>query len=592
MLMIVSNAVTTALDCVSLGAGAAAPHVGISPASAEPNRTQVKVIDNKSRFIDVSPFLRSRRCKLFYIELDRTSMQQTLQSTCQQTNIPFAVGRILYCRKSQTLMRTTSPKLETSHLTANDEALLRCRTALELRDKGNYDGAQEVMGHLWRGIGSRPETATLHPSVVAEVLLCAGILTGWIGSRDENKEADDYARDLITESITLFESLGDVKKVAEARMELAYCYWRAGALDEARIMFTEALQKLSTAGNTRANALLGLSVVEWSSSRYDEALSILTGNAPLFSKITNHTLRGFYHNQLAMVLRNLATEETKSDNFQRAVREYEEADHQFKLARNTIFRAHVKNNLGFLLYKLSRFHKAHEYLDHARRLTVSVRDKVRTAQIDETRAQVFIAERKYSQAEVAARSAVKSFGKAGRQCFLAEALITQGIALARLGRTVQAQFTLQRAIEVAHQAGSLNRAGIAALTLIEEIDDLPPEILSGAYEQAGEWLSTSQSTEIFQRFKTAGKKLALKLREGKSEGTPEVLFNQPRNVKQDLLSIEREMIRKALAEVNGSLTHAASLLGMSYQGLAYLIKSRHPELLKERSPVHHRRYRK
>jgi tetratricopeptide (TPR) repeat protein len=147
---------------------------------------------------------------------------------------------------------------------------------------------------------------------------------------------------------------------------------------------------------------------------------------------------------------------------------------------------------------------------------------------DESRAQAFIAERKYSQAEVAARNAVRSFEKAGRQCFLAEALITYGIALARLNKTVQAQFNFRKAIEVAHQAGALNRAGIAALTLIEEIDDLSPELLLSAYEQAGEWLSTSQSQDIWQRFKAAGKKLAVKLREGKGEDAPEVLFNQAR----------------------------------------------------------------
>ncbi len=52
-----------------------------------------------------------------------------------------------------------------------------------------------------------------------------------------------------------------------------------------------------------------------------------------------------------------------------------------------------------LLFKLSRFRKAHEYLDHARRLLVSVRDKVRVAQVDDTRAQVFIA-----QQDIASRS--------------------------------------------------------------------------------------------------------------------------------------------------------------------------------------------
>lgn len=45
--------------------------------------------------------------------------------------------------------------------------------------------------------------------------------------------------------------------------------------------------------------------------------------------------------------------------------------------------------------------------------------------------------------------------------------------------------------------------------MIEEMDQLPPEILSAAYEQAGEWLSTSQSQDIKLRVERAGKKLAL-----------------------------------------------------------------------------------
>src|SRR5215213_7240253 len=194
-------------------------------------------------------------------------------------------------------MRTTSQKLEFSRLTANEQSVFRCRTALELRDRGDYDGARHVMAPLWSRIGSRPKIDGLHPSVVPEVLLSAGILTGWLGTKNEIAEADDYARDLISESITLYDEAGDSKKVAEARTELAYCYWRAGANDEARILFSTALDRLTTAGNTRANALLGLSVVEWSAARYDASWKILTSNAPLFRKITSHTLKGFYHNQ-------------------------------------------------------------------------------------------------------------------------------------------------------------------------------------------------------------------------------------------------------------------------------------------------------
>jgi len=472
-------------------------------------------------------------------------------------------------------------------MTANERALFRCQTALALKDKGDYAGAQQVMRPLWKRLGEHPNTEGLHSSVAAEVLFCAGILTSLIGSRDEIKEANEWARDLLTESITYYESVQDVMKIAGIRAELGYCYWRAGASDEARIVFTEALKKLTTEGNTRANAIFGLSVVEWSAGRFKESLRILTENGPLFKNITNHSLKGVYHMQVALVLRNLAMPENKAREFRRVLQEYEEADRQFKLAQNKLFRAHVKNNISYVLRELSRFKEAHEYLDHARRLTVSAKNKVKTAQVDESRAQLLIAEGKYADAESAARHAARTFDKSGHQCFLAEALTTQGIALARLGKTERAQFTIQRAIEIAHQAGSLNQAGIAALTLIEEIDDLSADMLSGAYEQAGEWLAETQSNALLLRFKEAGSKLAAKLRTSANTNATETLFKR-RNFKEALLEVERELIRRALSEANGSVTYAAPLLGMTYPGLIYIIQNRHPDLLNERTPVRRR----
>lgn len=486
-------------------------------------------------------------------------------------------------------MKITSPKLQTSHTTANEDALLRCESALELKDKGDYEGAREAMGPLWRCVGERPRIEGLYPSVAAEVLLCIGILTRWIGSRSRIKESQDLARDLISESITFHESMGDVKKVAAARAELAYCYWREGALDEARIMFNEALQKLTTEGNTRANALLGLAVVEWSASRFSEALKILTENVSLFNKITSHAIRGAYHSQIAMVLRKLATSEHRNDNLKRILEEYEKADHHFKLAHNIVFRADVKNNIGNLFRELSRFKEAHEYLEQARRLRIGVKDKVGIAQIDDTRAQVLIAEKRVKEAEAVARSAVHVLGKSGHQCLLADALTTHGIALARLKHTARAQFTFQRAIEIAHQVGALNKAGLAALTLIEELDELSPDTLSAAYDRASEWLSKSQSPDLLLRLNAAAKKVLATLRaELKPEDATDAILNKSCDLQREVLRFEGGLIQRALAQATGSVTRAASLLGMSYQALAYVIQSRHKDLLKERSPIRRR----
>jgi len=381
-------------------------------------------------------------------------------------------------------------------------------------------------------------------------------------------------------------------RVAAAQSELAICYWWAGALEEARIMLTEALKRITTEGNTRANALIFLAAVEWSASRYGHSLKLLTENASLFRKIPNHTIKGTYHNQLAMVLRKLVTVENRAEYFRRIIREYEEADHHFKLARNALFRADVKNNVGNVLRQMRRFKEAHKYLSEARRLAVIIRDKAVVAQIDDTRAQLLTDEGRLDEAEAVARDSVSSLRKSGHQILLVDSLITHGIALARLGRKGQAQFTFQNAIELAHEANALNKAGIAALTLIEEINDLRPDVLAAAYEQAGEWLANCYNQGLLLRFKTVGIKLAKELRRDTKTENVALLFNRPIHLLDETLKFERDLISDALAKANRRVTHAAKLLGIRYQTLASIIESRHPDLLKERTPVYRRPRRK
>lgn len=491
-------------------------------------------------------------------------------------------------------MKINSRAFHTSHLTTNEKALVQCEAALALKDKGDYEGARKIMAPLWSCVGEQPNLNGIHPSVAAEVLLTAGILTRWIGSRNRTEGSQELAKNLITDSINYFESIGDVKKVAAARVEIACCYWREGALDEARITLKQALEVLTAGGNTRARAILRLAIVEWSDSRVVEAHEILINNASLFSKITNAATKGAFHSQLANVLTNLATLKNEKRHFLDAVNEYRKADDQFKLARNVVFRADVKNNIGFLLFQLSRFKEAHKFLEQARRLRSSVKDKVGIAQIDDTRAQVFIAEKKFKQAETVARNAVRILEKSGHQCLLADSLITQGIALARSNHSEPAQFIFQKAIEVAHQVGALNKAGLAAVTMMEELDDLPTDTLYAAYDRASEWLAKSQSQDILWRLNAVSKTILVKLRTQVGtevvviEDPIEALFNKPCDLQGEVLKFEGRVIQRALAKANGSLTRAAASLSMSYQALAYILESRQKDLLKDRTPIRRR----
>lgn len=486
-------------------------------------------------------------------------------------------------------MKIASPKLSTARLNANDEALRRCKTALELKDRGDYAGAQEIMRPLWKRVGERPKTTGLDSLVAAEVLLCVGVLTSWIGSRNQIGDAQELAKNLITQSLTHFESSKDVTKVAVAQSEIAYCYYREGTLNEARSWLHDALSKLTFEGAARARAILKLTTVECSAGRFHEALELLNDNKALFRKITNHTIKGAYHHELAIILRNLATRENRPEYVHRAINEYKEAETQFKLAHNPIFRADLIANVGYLLYKLSRFKEAHRYLHEARRLTLRFKNKASTAQIDDSLAQLLIAEGRLTDAERVARRAVTALRKGGHFCMMAEALITHGIALARSGRTAHAHFIFRQAIEAAHQVNALNIAGLAALTLIEEIETLSPELLQAAYRQAREWLANSQSPDLKLRLAdVAGRVVASIRTELSADEATEILLNEPGGLRAQLEKHEGVVIKRALAQVDGRVTHAALLLEMRYQSLAYIIERRHPDLLKRRTPIRRR----
>jgi len=486
-------------------------------------------------------------------------------------------------------VKVPSPKLETANLNANDEALLRCKTALEQKDKADSMGAQETMRPLWKRVGEPPETNGLNPSVAAEVLLCVGILTSWIGSKNQVRDAQELAKNLITQSITHFESSSDMTKVAVAKSEIAYCYYREGTLNEARLSLHDALNKLVFEGAARARAVLKLTTVECKAGRFREALELLNDNEALFRKITNHTIKGGYHTELAIILRNLATIENRPEYFRRATNEYKKAEDEFRLAHNPIFRADVINNVGFLLFKLSRYKEAHKYLNNARRLTIRFKDKTHTAQIDESRAQVLIAEGRLVEAERIACRAVSALQKSGHFCLMAEALITQGVALARLGRTARAQFIFRQAIEAGHRVNVMSIAGLAALALMEEVPDLSPATLQAAYRQAREWLANCESPDIKLRLADVACRVLDSIHtELSAAEAAEIPLTEPGGLRAQLEKHERLVIQRALAEVDGHVTYAASLLDMGYQSLAYIIERRHTDLLKKRTPIKRR----
>jgi DNA-binding NtrC family response regulator len=399
-------------------------------------------------------------------------------------------------------------QLDNSKLNCNERAELRCLLAKELEEAGNYEAARNALGELWQRIGERPKIEGLNQHIAAEVLLRAGSLTGWIGSAQQIEGAQALAKDIISESMNIFESLREVEKAAEAETDLAYCYWREGGFNEARDILHDVLGRLAnTEDEVKAVALLRSAIVELSANRNNDALRFLTAAAPLI-EASRHAMKGKYHGNLAVVLKELSEGEQREDYRDRALVEFAAANFHFEQAGHTRYRAQTENNLGFLYFKATRFSEAHEHLDRARRLFISLKDSGSVAQVDETRARALIAQGRYVEAERISRLAVRTLEKGDERFVLAEALATHGTALARLSHYEQARVTLQRAVEVAHQAGSLDRAGQAALTMIEELGErLTLEEMQSIYDRADELLTHSTDRGTLSRLRSCARQL-------------------------------------------------------------------------------------
>lgn len=490
-------------------------------------------------------------------------------------------------------LHTTVFKNPAENLIA-DNIIPLCEFAKNLEEAGEFESACEVLRPFWGGLLLPPNTTGLTDEAKAELLLRAGTLTGFLGSSKQIAGAQEVAKDFISESATIFEELHRSEKVAEARVDLAVCYWREGALDEARVTLRLVLESLcEVESEQKLRALLNSAIVEKAATRDREALRIYREAAPQFDASTNHALKGKFHSNYGILLKNLGLSESREEYVDTALVEFAAASYHYEQAGHRRFQAGVENNVGFLFASIGRFDEAHEHVKSARSLFSHLADQGGVAYTDDTLAQIYLLEGRREEAERVARRAVHALKRGGEQTVLAEALTTHGKALARLQQTQIARATLDQAVEIAQVAGNPDRGGIAAVTAIEELSPyLPVEDLQNYYRTAETLLSKSQNLSLKTRLGECAQRVLSVAINNPKEATPaatEVALTPGFSLDTEVLRYEGSLIRRALEESGGSVTRAARLLGITHQGLAFILNGRHNNLLSIRSPVKRRR---
>ena len=496
-----------------------------------------------------------------------------------------------------TLAETLLQQLENPTLSRNERAQLQCKIAADFEYKSEYESARDALAELWNGVGKRPTLEGLSELTAAEVLLRVGSLSGYLGSVGQIEGAQEKTKDLISESITRFQALGETTRVVAAQSELGLCYRRAGAYDDARVVYQEALKGLAEGNEElRAKILLRLAIVESLSGHFNDSLRIFMDSAELFENSASDALKGKFHNALASALISLGQAEHRPDYTDRAIIEYTAASHHFEQSGHISHRASAESNLGFLLYTIGRYEEAHEHLSAARRLLADLQDKGRIAQVDETRARVLLAQGKLRGAESAIREAVRVLSKGGEQGLLAEALITQGRVLSKLGNFIESLNTLRHAADLAEQAGAVEDAGRALLSLMEEhADRITEHELLDAYERAHNLLKETQDAETISRLRACAIRIVSDRRASLSQRRVRSLADFWANfdLTERVRTYEARYVRQALIDGQGSVTRAARLLGLHHHAtLASMLDEahgRHKDLAHLRTPPETRR---
>ena len=487
----------------------------------------------------------------------------------------------------------TALRKQSQDLSLADRAEFACHLAKQLEKEGDYEGAREALSEFWLDPNQAPKLEGLADAAKANILLRVGAVVGWLGSANHTEGCQETSKDLITQALDIFERLGHSAGVAEARGDLALCYWREGSYDEARIQLSSALGSLGNEdSDLKAVLMIRTGMVEIAAQRLSEAFRIFNESVPILEQSSDHALKGTFHNLFAVLFRRLVTEENHNEYVDRALIEYAAASFHFEQAGNQRYLARVENNLGYLYFTIGRYTDAHEHLDRARYLFIELKDVGTAAQVDDTRAQTLLAEGRLIEAERLVRSAVRTLERGDEQAVLAEALTTFGTVKARLGKSVRARELLDRAISVAETAGDLEGAGRAKLSIIEELSQRTSHTeLASIFESAADLLQQSQDPTTSKRLISCARKVIAAL------GAAESIDNASIEDKEDIFSLRKEvrskekaLIERALREAGGSVTKASRLLGFKHhQSLINLIVGRHSDLLNVRSAVRKRR---
>jgi hypothetical protein len=198
-----------------------------------------------------------------------------------------------------------------SPLSESERVQASCVVAREKLEIGDYAAGVAALKPWWR-LGIWPRHQNLTDNAAAELLLTAGILSGWMATTQQVSGGQKPAEAMLSGAITLFERMGKKARASEARIEMACCYFWQGLFDHSKVILRSSLNALADDHKElRCGALIRLALAEHHAGRFHEALDLLNQASPLIPP-NRLWIKGRFHIGLANTLKDLGVAEGTS----------------------------------------------------------------------------------------------------------------------------------------------------------------------------------------------------------------------------------------------------------------------------------------
>jgi len=144
-------------------------------------------------------------------------------------------------------------------------------------------------------------------------------------------------------------------------------------------------------------------------------------------------------------------------------------------------------------------------------------------------------------------------------------------------------------MKTAQEAGAPGKAGLAALTMIEELEQLSRKTLLSAYEQANAGMEMMRNRKLQWRVIDAAKKVMTSFwGEMDPDRALKILLTPPLGWHEHMLGDEEESVKQVPNQSDANTPEAASLLTPTSEGPVYIIELRPEPSLKKRTTVRRR----